>query len=103
MKTGIIHKIYYLEELKAINLDLKELFTNSLLMKLFKKYSELTRLTISLRREIVYHQQPNSNLGIYEETLRAFINLFDIVKGKYGEKKFRRDKNLREISEIIDL
>lgn len=102
VKNGSVDKNYYLCELEAINSDLKELFTNPLLIKTFKKHSGLTMLTINLRREIVYLNQPTSTPGIRTDTLKSFINLFDAVKSEYKSKQFQSDKNLKEITEIID-
>jgi hypothetical protein len=102
VKTDPINKAYYLSELEAINSDLKELFTNPLLIKIFKKHSGLTMLTINLRREIAYLKQANSKSGIRTDTLRSFIALFDAVKSEYKEEIFKTDKNLKEISEIIN-
>ena len=102
VKTSPIDRNYYLSELEAINADLKELFTNPLLIKTFKKHSGLTMLTINLRREIVYLKQQRSIPGIRTDTLRAFLDLFDAVKSEYKEGEFKTDKNLKEINEIIN-
>ena len=102
VKTSLVDKNYYLSELEAINSDLKKLFTNPLLIKTFKKHTGLTMLTINLRREIVYLKQPDSSPGIRTDTLKSFLLLFDVVKSEYKDKRFKTDKNLKEITEIIN-
>ncbi len=102
VKTSEIDKKYYLTELEAINKDLKELFTNPLLIKTFKKHSGLTMLNLNLRREIVYLKQPNSEPCIRKETVKSFLMLFDAVKSEYKKEDFETDKNLKEITKTIN-
>ena len=101
IKTNLIDRKYYLSELEAINTDIKELFTNPLLIKTFKTHSGLTMLTINLRREIVYLKQTDSTPGIRTDTLKSFIDLFDAIKSEFKDKDFSRDSNLNEITQII--
>jgi hypothetical protein len=95
-------KLYYLSELDSIDKDLGELFTNPLLIKIFKKHTDLTMLAVSLRRELVYLKQNETILSINQDTLRYFLKLFDVVKKEYGKEKFEKDHNLKAINDMVD-
>jgi len=102
VKTTTLDRQFYLTELKSIYADIKQLLGNPILIKSFKKHTGLTMLIITLGREIVYLEQPNSSPGIKTDTLKSFLDLYFLIKKEFKKDWFEKDKNLKEINEIAE-
>lgn len=102
VKTSALDKEFYLTELKSIYADIKLLLGNPILIKSFKKHPKLTMLIITLGREIVELEQPNSSPGVNTGTLKEFLDLYDVIKSEFKKGWFENDKHLKEINDIAE-
>lgn len=99
VKTDAFSKEFYDSELTLIYNDLKSLFTNPIMIKYFKRYSGLSKLVISINREIIKRK---THISVSPDTVIGFIDLYLLLKKEIGVRNIYTNNDLKEIDDYVE-
>lgn len=98
VNTDAFSRDFYDSELSIIYNDFKSIFNNPIMIRYFKNYSGLSKLVISINREIISRKTKSI---VNPVTIIGFIDIYNLLKIEIGIKKIQNNKDLKEIDDIV--
>lgn len=105
VKTDTFSKEFYDSELTIIYNDFKSLFTNPIMIRYIDSYNGLSKLVISINREIIKRKElskENKQAIENPDTIIGFIDLYLLLKKEIGTKKIISNDDLKEIDDFVN-